>query len=83
MIGVTPLLNHLIEAFSRLDDPRCAYKVEHNLLEILIMAICGVIAGAESWEDIAHYAISKEGWLRSFLTLKHGIPMTPFVGCSC
>ena len=55
------MLNHLIDAFSRLDDPRCASKVEHNLLEILIMAICGVIAGAESWEDIALYAKSKEG----------------------
>ncbi len=38
------------------------------------MAICGVIACAESWEDIALYAQSKEAWLRSFLTLKHGIP---------
>ena len=38
------------------------------------MAICGVIACAESWEDIALYAKSKEGWLRSFLTLKHGVP---------
>jgi hypothetical protein len=38
------------------------------------MAICGVIACAESWEDIALYAKSKEAWLRSFLTLKNGIP---------
>ena len=74
MIGVTTLLEQLIDAFSEIDDPRCDYKVEHNLLEILIMAICGVIACAESWEDIALYAKSKEGWLRSFLTLKHGIP---------
>jgi predicted transposase YbfD/YdcC len=68
------LLEQLIDAFSQIDDPRCDYKVEHNLLEILIMAICGVIACAESWEDIAQYAKSKEVWLRSFLTLKHGIP---------
>jgi predicted transposase YbfD/YdcC len=74
MIGVTTLLDQLIEAFSEIDDPRCDYKVEHNLLEILIMAICGVIACAESWEDIALYARSKEAWLRSFLTLKNGIP---------
>jgi hypothetical protein len=46
MIGVTTLLDQLIEAFSEMDDPRCDYKVEHNLLEILIMAICGVIACA-------------------------------------
>ena len=74
LIGVTTLLEQLIDAFAEIDDPRCDYKVEHNLLEILIMAICGVIACAESWEDIAQYAKSKEGWLRSFLTLKHGIP---------
>src|SRR5215472_1379993 len=73
-IGGTALLKHLIEAFSEIDDPRCDYKVEHNLVEILVMAICGVIACAESWEEIALYAKNKEGWLRSFLTLRHGIP---------
>jgi hypothetical protein len=46
MIGVTTVLEHLIEAFAEIDDPRCDYKVEHDLLEILIMAICGVIACA-------------------------------------
>jgi DDE_Tnp_1-associated/Transposase DDE domain len=39
-----------------------------------MMAICGVIAGAERWEDIALYAKSKETWLRNFLTLQNGIP---------
>ncbi len=68
------MLTHLIAAFAEIDDPLCASTVEHNLLEMLIMAICGVTAGAESWEDIALYAQSKEGWLRSFLTLRHGIP---------
>jgi predicted transposase YbfD/YdcC len=63
-----------MDALSQIDDSRCDYKVEHNLLEILVMAICAVIACAESWEDIALYAQSKESWLRSFLTLKHGIP---------
>ena len=68
------MLKHLINAFAEIDDPRCAYKVEYDLLEIVIMAICGVIAGAESWEDIALYAQSKEAWLKNFLALKHGIP---------
>jgi hypothetical protein len=44
MIGVTTLLEQLIDAFSEIDDPRCEYTVEHTLIEILIMAICGVIA---------------------------------------
>jgi hypothetical protein len=46
MIGVTTVLEQLIEAFSDIDDPRCDYNVEHNLLEILLMAICGVLACA-------------------------------------
>ena len=32
------MLTQLIDAFSEIDDPRCEYKVEHNLIEILIMA---------------------------------------------
>jgi predicted transposase YbfD/YdcC len=68
------VLPHLMEAFAEIYDPRCAAKVDHNLLEILIMAICGVIAGAEDWEDIALYAQSKEVELRRFLSLNHGIP---------
>jgi hypothetical protein len=73
-IGVTGLLKDHIDAFSEIDDPRCAYQVAYSQLEILIMANCGAIAGAESWKDIALYAQRKEGWLKSFPTLKHGIP---------
>jgi len=68
------LLVELLDAFSELEDPRCDYKVEHNLLDILVMAICAVIGCAESWEDIELYARSKESWLREFLSLKNGIP---------
>jgi DDE_Tnp_1-associated len=46
------LLLELLDAFSELEDPRCDYKVEHNLLDILVMTICAVIGCAESWEDI-------------------------------
>lgn len=68
------MLKHLIEAFSQVDDRRCKYKIEYPLIEILVMSICGVIACAESWEDIASYAQSNEAWFRSFLPLKNGIP---------
>ena len=68
------MLSELLDSFSELEDPRCDYKVEHNLLDILVITICAVIACAESWEDIALYAKSKEIWLRSFLNLKNGIP---------
>ena len=64
----------LVEHFGALADPRCAGKVEHRLTDILVIAVCAVIACAESWDDIALYGRSKLDWLRSFLELPNGIP---------
>jgi hypothetical protein len=44
------LIEKLIEHLSTLDDPRCAGKIEHPLIDILVLAVCAVIACAESWE---------------------------------
>jgi len=44
------------------------------LIDIIVMAILAVIAGAKGWEDIENYAISKQDWLAEFLTLPNGIP---------
>ena len=44
------------------------------MIDILVIAVCAVIACAESWDDIALYGRNKLGWLRSFLTLANGIP---------
>ena len=43
-------------------------------MDILVIAVCAVIACAQSWEDIALYGRSKLGWLRQFLALPNGIP---------
>ena len=67
-------VRNLVEEFSALEDPRCGGKVEHRLINILVIAVCAVIAGAESWEDIALYGRSKIGWLGKFLVLPNGIP---------
>lgn len=64
----------LVEEFSTLEDPRCRGKVEHRLIDILVIAVCAVIAGAASQEDIALYGRSKVGWLGAFLALSNGIP---------
>jgi predicted transposase YbfD/YdcC len=64
----------LVEHFSALEDPRCAGKIDHRLIDILVIAVCAVIACAESWDDIALYGRTKLGWLRSFLSLANGIP---------
>lgn len=64
----------LLKHFSDIEDPRCAGKVEHRLIDILVIAVCATIAGAESYEDMALYGRSKQDWLASFLALPNGIP---------
>ena len=49
----------LVEHFSALEDRRCSGKVEHRLIDILVIAVCAVIACAESWDDIALYGRNK------------------------
>ena len=68
-------VRNLVEEFSALKDSRCRGTVEHRLIDVLVIAICAVIAGAESWEDFALYGRSKEDWLGTFLTLPNGIPV--------
>ena len=60
--------------FADLADPRIDRTKLHRLIDILMIAICGVIGGAETWNDIEEWGRSKEGWLRGFLELPNGIP---------
>ncbi len=66
----------LKEHFEGLTDDRQHWKVKHNLLEIVVMTICAVIAGCDVWEDMFDYCTVKETWFRVPLNmgLKHGIP---------
>jgi len=65
----------LTSVFADLPDPRVetANKL-HSLTDIVTIATCAVIAGAEGWEDIAQYGRSKEAFFRQFLELKNGVP---------
>src|SRR5437763_9525300 len=65
------MLETLIAAFETVEDPRCEWKVEHRLLDILVIAVLGE---AESFEDIALYGRCKREWLEGFLALPNGIP---------
>lgn len=60
--------------FEALEDPRVERNKLHPLSDIMAIAICGVLAGADTWVDIAEYGKTKETWLRSFLDLPNGIP---------
>jgi predicted transposase YbfD/YdcC len=61
--------------FADLPDPRreTANKL-HRLTDILTLATCAVIGGAESWEAIAEYGRTKEAFFRRYLRLDNGIP---------
>jgi hypothetical protein len=52
----------------------CAWKVEHRLIDILVIAVCAVLGEAETFEDIALYGRCKQGWFEGFLALPNGIP---------
>ena len=67
-------LERLIDLLDGVEDPRCGGKVEHRLTDILVIAVCAVIACAESWDDIALYGRNKLPWLKTFLDLPNGIP---------
>ena len=67
-------LKKLMEHISIIPDYRQTWKVEHKLSDILLLTICAVISGAEGWEDIEEYGISKQEWLKTFLQLPFGIP---------
>ncbi|HEV3261751.1 MAG TPA: transposase family protein, partial [Gemmataceae bacterium] len=60
--------------FADLEDPRIDRTRLHDLMDILVIAICAVICGAEGWEDIAKYGCAKQDWFQTFLRLPNGIP---------
>ncbi len=68
------MIEGLAACFTGLEDPRETRRCDHQLIDILVIAVCAVIACAESWEDIELYGRSKQAWLETFLALPNGIP---------
>jgi hypothetical protein len=63
----------IIENFADLDEPR-RYNKRHLLIDIIVIAICAVICGADDWEAIEECGKDKQDWFARFLELPHGIP---------
>jgi predicted transposase YbfD/YdcC len=64
----------LIVSFQDLPDPRVVGRCDHQLIDIIVIAVCAVISGAESWVDVADFGEAKQEWLSTFLELPAGIP---------
>jgi predicted transposase YbfD/YdcC len=70
----------IVEHFSELSDPRVERTKKHLLLDIVVLAVCAVICGAEGWEDIEEFGKQKHAWLKRFLKLPKGIPSHDTIG---
>lgn len=68
------LQTSLEDCFGDLPDPRVQGRCDYKLLDIIIIAICGALCGAESWVGIETVGKAKAAWFRQFLDLEHGIP---------
>jgi predicted transposase YbfD/YdcC len=68
--AVTPLMR----VFVSISDPRSARQVRHDLAELLAVAVCAVLCGADDFTDIEAWGKEKLEWLRQFMVLEHGIP---------
>ena len=64
----------IVEHFGDVTDPRLERQKLHQLVDIIVIAICAVICGADTWVDIELFGRSKLKWLKKFLELPNGIP---------
>jgi predicted transposase YbfD/YdcC len=67
-------IGRITEHFGKVRDPRIGNATRHKLMDILVIAICGVVCGADGWSDVALFGKSKFKWFKTFLELPHGIP---------
>jgi predicted transposase YbfD/YdcC len=64
----------LITHFQDLPDPRVNRTKDHDLIDILIIAICTLLCGGESFNDMEDFGHAKRDWFQKFLWLRNGIP---------
>ena len=67
-------LEAIEEHFGKVQDPRKDRTKDHKLIDIIVIAICAVICGAEGWVDMENFGNQKLPWLKTFLKLPNGIP---------
>ena len=76
----TPEINGLIDQFAALPDPRTSINRRHLLVDVIVISICAVIAGADGPVAIEVWATAQEEWLKKRLRLPHGIPSHDTIG---
>jgi predicted transposase YbfD/YdcC len=64
----------LIEHFEKLPDPRVNRTKDHDLIDVVIIALCALLCAAESFYDMEEFGLAKQEWFKTFLGLRNGIP---------
>lgn len=64
----------LVEHFKHLPDPRVNRTLDHDLVDVMVIAVCCLLCAGESFNDMADFGRAKEEWFRTFLGLRSGIP---------
>jgi predicted transposase YbfD/YdcC len=73
-MAATPRLGSIRKHFRAIRDPRVVGRSRHRLIDMVVIAICAVIADCDDWPDIAQFGREREPWFRRFLKLPHGVP---------
>jgi predicted transposase YbfD/YdcC len=73
-MAATTAVGSIKRHFRSLKDPRVVGRSRHLLVDILVLAICGVIANCDDWADIVLFARQRLGWFKRFLKLPNGVP---------
>ena len=67
-------MEQLLEWMEIIEDNRQHRKVRHNIKDILIIVLFATLANADTWEQIADFALWNEDYLRQYIELKNGVP---------
>ena len=78
-IGVAEI-NGIVRHFEEMDDPRSQINRLHLLVDVIVISILGVLAGADGPLAIARWADAQEEWLKRYLQLPNGIPSRHTIG---
>jgi len=73
-MAATTTVGSIKKYFRRLKDPRVVGRSQHLLVDIIVMAICGVIADCDDWPEIVLFAQKRLAWFQRFLKLPNGVP---------
>src|SRR5437660_6249340 len=73
-MAATTTVGSIKKYFRRLKDPRVVGRSRHLLVDIVVLAICGVIADCDDWPEIVLFAQKRLAWFKRFLKLPNGVP---------